>query len=108
MLMNEDGTVNIGNKLKNPRQLNRQKGRQWYNHYNQYLMSLTFQLFEWEGLPDSIDPRFLEMTLHRYGFCGFYKDKNLGYIVTQGASSGQLDIYWNPIKFTSVAPRYTK
>lgn len=108
MLLNEDGTLNVGKKLKNPRELTRKNGRAWYNHYYQYLVSLTYQLFEWENLPDSIDPRFLEISLHRYGFCGFYKDENLGYIVTNGAYSGELDIYWNPIKFNAIAPRYKK
>lgn len=105
MFLNEDGTLNTMQKVKNPKQHFEQTANRWYNHYSLYLHSLVYQLFEWENLPDSVDPRFLEMTLHRYGFCGFYKHKDYGFIAMEGALSGQLDHYWNPITFTGVAPR---
>jgi hypothetical protein len=72
----------------------------------QYLTSLAFQLFEWEGLPDSVDPRYLEMSLHRYGYVGFYKDPILGYIATQGSVSGTLDHYMLPNRFHANSPAY--
>lgn len=78
----------------------------WFTHYYQYLTSLAYQLFEWENLPESVDPRYLEMTLHLYGYVGFYKDKNLGYIATQGAFSGTLDHYLLPDRFHAVSPVY--
>lgn len=81
------------------------KGK-WYQHYKQYLLSLTYQLFEWEGLPDTIDPRYLEMSLHMYGYVGFYKDPKLGYIATQGAVSGQVDHYLLPTEFQASTPTY--
>lgn len=107
MYLNNDGTLNVMQKVKNPQQLNEQTSNRWFNHYDRYLHSLVFQLFEWKGLPDSIDPRFLEITLHRFGFCGFYKDKNLGFVALQGALSGRLDHYWNPVTFRGVAPQYS-
>src|SRR5699024_5069529 len=82
------------------------KGNRWYNHYYQYLCSLAYQLFEWKNLPDSIDPRYLEMTLHMYGFIGFYKDPKLGFIVSQGAVSGTIDHYLLPTHFHAVSPTY--
>ena len=78
----------------------------WFTHYYQYLTSLAYQLFEWENLPESVDPRYLEMNLHRFGYVAFYKDKRLGYIVTQGAFSGTFDHYLLPDRFHAVSPVY--
>lgn len=78
----------------------------WFAHYTQYLKSLAFQLFEWEGLPKSVDPRYLEMSIHTYGYVGFYKDPMKGFIATQGAPSGTLDHYLLPTKFHATTPMY--
>lgn len=98
------------NKMKkgyqNPHQIQRSKGQQWFIHYYQYLTSLAYQLFEWENLPDSVDPRYLEMSLHQFGYVGFYKDPRIGYIATQGAVSGTVDHYLLPDRFHAVSPAY--
>lgn len=84
---------------------NRAKG--WYNHYYKYLMGLTYQLFEWENLPGNIDPRYLEMMIHDFGFVGFYKDPKHGFIVSQGSMGGQINHYLNPTTFKATSPQYT-
>ena len=97
-----------GNSYRSASDIQREWGNEWYVHYYYYLQSLAFQLFEWENLPDSIDPRYLEMSLHLYGFVGFYKDKNMGYIATQGALSGTIDHYLLPDRFHANSPTYQK
>lgn len=93
-------------KKKGASKVRPREDQRWYNHYYKYLSQLTFQLFEWEGLPKTIDPRYLEMSLHTFGYVGFYDDPNLGYIVTQGALSGEIDRYYRPKKFNGVSNMY--
>ena len=47
----------------------------WYN-YNR-LLGKAVSMFEWEGLPEEIDARYLELTLMQQGFICFFQDKNL-------------------------------
>lgn len=91
---------------RNPNNIQRDKGNRWYMHYYQYLCSLAYQLFEWENLPTSIDPRYLEMSIHLYGFVGFFKDPEKGYIASQGAVSGTIDHYLLPSHFHANSPAY--
>lgn len=81
---------------------------QWKVHYERYLSALAFQMFEWKNLPENIDPRYLEMSLHIFGYVGFYKDPKISYIVSQGAISGQINHYLLPTDFNCSSPRYNK
>jgi hypothetical protein len=89
---------------RNPNQIQQERGNRWYQHYYQYLTSLAYQLFEWENLPDSVDPRYLEMSLHQFGYVGFYKHPHLGYLAVQGAVSGTVDHYLLPTKYHVSTP----
>lgn len=90
----------------NPLELALDKDMDYFSHYSMYLRNIAFQMFEWKNLPDSVDPRFLEMSLHQLGYVAFYKDPKLGYIVTQGALSGTIDHYNLNKSFQATAPSY--
>lgn len=94
------------NRYQTPNDIQRQTGNSWYIHYYQYLTSLAYQMFEWENLPDSVDPRFMEMSLHTRGYVGFYKDPRINYIACQGSPSGTIDHYWLPTHFHAQSPSY--
>jgi hypothetical protein len=93
-------------KYKTPNEIQRNRGNRWYTHYFNYLTSLAYQLFEWEGLPDSVDPRYMETSLHQYGYVGFYKSKELGYIAVQGAIGGTINNYNLATEFRATVPTY--
>ena len=95
-----------GRKNKGTYQEQFLKNQNYYSYYYQYLTSLAYQLFEWEGLPDSVDPRYLEMMIHQYGYVGFYKNKTLGYIAAQGTLSGTIDHYNLSTEFHIVNNRF--
>ncbi|QGH74237.1 upper collar protein [Bacillus phage vB_Bpu_PumA2] len=94
------------NSFKSVNEITRQRGVDWFTHYNRYLKNIALQMFEWKNLPVSVDPRYLEMSLHGYGYVCFVKDKNLGYIVSQGSMSGTLNHYLMPTHFHAVSGRY--
>lgn len=75
-------------------------------HYRLYVTMLAYQLFEWENLPDSIDPRYLEMSLHSSGSVGFFYDPQQGFMVCKGAEGQGIDHYLNPTVFTANEAMY--
>lgn len=67
--------------------------RQYYNR----LVELAISMFEWKNLPNTVDPRFLELTLFADGQAVFFKDEELGYLALQNAMNGDFDVYRIPI-----------
>ena len=72
-------------------------------YYLSRLSELAMSMFDWKGLPDSVDPRFLEYTLFYEGAVVFFKDEFLevnnskeGYLALQVALGGDLDVYRIP------------
>ena len=69
--------------------------------YGIYLLRLTelaISMFDWKNLPDTIDPRFLELTLFTDGQAVFFQDEELGYLALQCIINGQLNVYRIPIQ----------
>lgn len=62
--------------------------------YYMRLTELCVSMFEWEGLPDSVDERFLELALFRDGMAVFFKDDELGeHLCLRTMIGGQWDYY---------------
>lgn len=76
--------------------------RTYMQYYNR-LTELSISMFEWKNLPDTIDPRFLELTLFSDGMSVFFRDEDLGELVLQCMISGQLDVYRIPINRVAYA-----
>lgn len=68
--------------------------KQYYNR----LLELSISMFEWKNLPESVDPRFIELTLFSQGQAVFFKDEVLGYLCLQCAANGNFDVYRVPMR----------
>lgn len=67
----------------------------WRQYYNR-LVELSISMFEWKNLPDTVDPRFLELTLFTEGQAVFFLDEDIGFLALQNAAYGNLDVYRIP------------
>lgn len=72
------------------------KNNATYAQYLFRLMELSVSMFEWKNLPDTVNARFLELTLFSDGHAVFFKDPELGFLTLQAALGGQLDVYRIP------------
>ena len=75
-----------------------------YTDYFYRLMLIARSLFKWEGLPNGIDEKWIEKYLFYEGTCVFYKDPNLGFMVTKWSTEGTLNAYDEP---TTIIPYAT-
>lgn len=73
--------------------LNNATFRQYYNR----LVELSISMFEWKNLPDTVDPRFLELTLFTDGQAVFFEDEVMGFLCLQNILGGQFDVYRIPV-----------
>lgn len=69
----------------------------WRMYANRFTM-LAIAMFEWKNLPDTVDPRFLELKLFEQGKVVFTYDDALGYVALPAAVGGTLNIYGIPIQ----------
>lgn len=67
-----------------------------YQQYYWHLLGLAISMFEWKNLPDTIDERFLELTLFSDGKALFFKDDVIGDLTLQVALGGNFDVYRIP------------
>lgn len=74
-----------------------------YNYFYDRLCELAMSVFKWENLPDTIDERFLELTLLESGYCLFFKDEVIGYLALPCRLGGELDVYRIPINRSAYA-----
>lgn len=76
------------------------------------LEEYAINMFEWKGLPDTCDERFLELILYEFGYCLFFQKNSTATYGTQPSDefgngaflnlqctiSGMLDIYRRPTR----------
>ena len=65
--------------------------------YVNALTELATTMFEWKNLPDTIDERFMELTLFSRGSAVFFKDEVMGFLCLPCLIKGRLDVYRIPI-----------
>ena len=68
-----------------------------------YMLVRTQSMFRWDGLPETIPERSLELFLQTNGNVCFYKYKGDLYIFT-GGMGGEPDVYYMPTVYTIANP----
>lgn len=79
--------------------LNNSTFRQYFNR----LTELSVSMFEWKNLPDTVDERFLELTLFGDGMAVFFIDEEVGYLALRTMIGGRLNLYQIPTERTAYA-----
>lgn len=75
-----------------------------FMYYFNRLRELSISMFEWENLPDTVDQRFLEMTLFEKGVGVFFKDEELNeHLALRVILNGEFSVYGIPKKRRAVA-----
>ena len=62
-------------------------------HYYNRLLELSISMFKWDGLPDTVDPRFLELSLFGDGMAVYFKDDVIGDLALRCTIGGRLNVY---------------
>lgn len=75
-----------------------------YNFYYDRLLEMSLSRFEWINLPDSVDARFLELTLFKNGLALFFEDDVLGMLALPVIISGPFNVYKIPIQRRAFTP----
>lgn len=86
----------MGRRGKNNFSLSLAKNMLSNNMYLRRLCELSMSMFKWEGLPESVDVRYLEMELFLTGQALFFKDDVLGYLALGCLANGSFDVYGEP------------
>lgn len=77
-----------------------------YVDYLERMKKIAMSMFEWVNLPESMNSRYLEMCLYYKGQAALLYDENYGYINTQAADSGYINIYGLPTKINCFSYSY--
>ena len=77
-----------------------------YYDYLERFKKICLSMFEWVNLPESMNARFLEQCLYYKGQAALLKDEKFGFINTQAASGGYLNIYNIPTSLNCYSYNY--
>lgn len=91
--------LNSNNQMRESLNRNQLGYMQYYNR----LTELAISMFDWKNLPETVDPRFLELSLFGDGQAVFFKDEVIGYLCLQCMIGGNLNVYRIPIDRTAYA-----
>ena len=68
--------------------------------YRRVLSEMCMNRFKWNGMPETVDVRFLEYILLNEALCVFYYDEEFNrYMALRASGSGRANMYNNPTEF---------
>lgn len=77
------------------------------NMYLRVLSELAMNRFKWMGLPDSVNPRFLEQCLFYQALAVFFDDERYGYLALKGSGQNYLNYQNDPTGFMVFGNNYS-
>lgn len=81
---------------------------QTYIDYLERMKKIALSMFEWVNLPETMNSRYLELCLYYKGQAALLYDEDYGFINTQAADSGYINIYGLPTKINCFSYSYNK
>lgn len=69
-----------------------------YSMYYNRIVDLALSRFEYKNLPDTIDPRFVELALLGDGMAVYFNDEVIGNLCIRVMAQGPIGLYDNPIR----------
>lgn len=68
-----------------------------YMQYFNRLTELAISVFEWQNLPPTVDPRYIELHLFKNGSMVYFNDDVIGNLCLDCLPNGNFDVYGNPV-----------
>lgn len=68
-----------------------------YMHYFNRLTELAISMFEWQNLPSTVDPRYIELHLFQNGCAVYFNDDVIGNLCLDCLPNGNFDVNGNPV-----------
>lgn len=69
------------------------------NYYTSMLLNIYSSVYEWKGLPPTVDPRYLEMSLIQKGKVLFFNEEAVGLVAFPARAASQLSPYGYPYRW---------
>ncbi len=79
-----------------------------YIDYLERFKKVALSVFEWVNLPKSMNAQYLEKCLYYNGMATLLKDETFGFINTNCASNGYVNIYGLPSSLNCYSFKYQK
>lgn len=84
--------------------MNQQTYRVFYQQYK----SIALNMFEWKGLPEGIEERYIERVLFDQGKVLFFRDPAMSFMALPCGPGPYLDVYGEPLRWRAMGLNYNK
>lgn len=83
-------------EIKSMKSVGQQLNNLTYSDYYYRLMLIARSVFEWEGLPEGMNEKWIEKFLYHHGRCIFFEDETKGLMVSKCNDAGGVNSYDEP------------
>lgn len=70
---------------------------QTFQYYLNRLTDLSCSMFTWEGIPDTVDARYIEIALFQTGCAVYFNDETIGNLCLDCLQQGNFGVYGDPV-----------